>query len=173
MFKSSGVRINNEITARELRVLTDGGDNLGVLPLSVALSKAREMELDLVEISPTANPPVAKIVDFGKWQYQEQKKKKEAKAKTHIQETKNIQVKIGTGEHDLELKAKMASKFLSEGHRVKVDLYLRGRAKYMDKKFLHERLDRMLKFITEEYRVVDEIKPGPKGLTVTIERLKK
>jgi translation initiation factor IF-3 len=163
-----GVRINNEITARELRVLTDSGDNLGVISLGAALDKAREMGLDLVEISPTATPPVAKIVDFGKWQYQEQKKKKEAKAKTHIQETKNIQVKIGTGEHDLELKAKMASKFLSEGHRVKVDLYLRGRAKYMDKNFLKERLDRVLKFITEEFKIIDPVKPGPKGLTVTI-----
>lgn len=168
-----GVRINDEIQAKELRVLLEGGDNLGVLPRNEALAKALEFGLDLVEISPTANPPVAKIVDFGKWQYQEQKKRKEVKAKTHIQETKNIQVKIGTGEHDLELKAGMASRFLADGHRVKVDLYLRGRAKYMDKRFLRDRLDRVLKFITEEYRIIDDVKPGPKGLTVTIERIKK
>ena len=168
-----GIRINHEIQARELRVLVHDGTNLGVLSREAALAKAEEYGLDLVEISPTAVPPVAKIVDFGKWQYQEQKKQKEQKAKIHVQETKNIQVKIGTGEHDLELKAGQASKFLGEGHRVKVDLYLRGRAKYMEKAFLQERLERVLKLITEEYRIVDDIKPGPKGLTVTIERIRK
>ncbi|HEY4493214.1 MAG TPA: translation initiation factor IF-3 [Candidatus Paceibacterota bacterium] len=168
-----GIRINHEILARELRVLVHDGTNLGVLPTSEALRKAEELGLDLVEISPTANPPIAKIIDFGKWQYQEQKKRKDAKQKSHVQETKNIQVKIGTGEHDLELKADMASKFLKEGHRVKIDLYLRGRAKYMDKGFLKERLERVLKFITEEYRIVDDIKPSPKGLMVTIEKIRK
>lgn len=135
--------------------------------------KASEAGLDLVEISPNALPPIAKIINFGKWQYQENKRDKEVKAKSHVQELKNIQVKIGTGEHDLELKAKAASAFLSEGHRVRVDLFLRGRAKYMDKTFLGERLERVLKFITEEYKIVDPIKPGPKGLTITIERAKK
>lgn len=168
-----GVRINHEIQARELRVLVFDGSNLGVLSREAALEKANEYGLDLVEISPTATPPVAKIIDFGKWQYQEKKKQKEAKAKSHTQETKNIQVKIATGEHDLELKASMASKFLAEGHRVKVDLYLRGRAKFMDKNFLRERLERVLKLITEEFRIVDDIKPSPKGLTVTIERTSK
>ncbi|HEY9582861.1 MAG TPA: translation initiation factor IF-3 [Candidatus Paceibacterota bacterium] len=165
-----GVRINNEIQAKELRVLVEDGMNLGVISRDEALKKADEYGLDLVEISPSAIPPVAKIIDFGRWQYQEQKKKKEAKAKSFVQETKNIQVKIGTGDHDLELKAGMASKFLGEGHRVKIDLYLRGRAKYMDKAFLKERLERVLKFITVGYRIVDEIKPSPKGLMVTIEK---
>jgi translation initiation factor IF-3 len=159
--------------ARELRVIAQDGSNLGVLSKEAALVKAAEAGLDLVEISPNANPPIAKIVDFGKWQYQENKKDREVKAKSHVQELKNIQVKIGTGEHDLELKAAAASKFLSEGHRVRVDLFLRGRAKFMDKAFLGERLERVLKFITEEYKVVDPIKPGPKGLTITIERAKK
>lgn len=168
-----GIRINHEIQAKELRVLVHDGTNLGVLSRDQALAKSEEYGLDLVEISPTATPPVAKIIDFGKWQYQESKKQKEAKAKTHVQETKNIQVKIGTGDHDLDLKAGQASKFLSAGHRVKVDLYLRGRAKYMDKGFLKERLDRILKLITEEFRVVDDVKPGPKGLSVTIERVRK
>lgn len=167
------VRTNQGIQARELRVILEDGTNLGVLARDAAIAKAGEYGLDLVEISPGATPPIAKIIDFGKWQYQENKKDKESKAKSHTQEIKNIQVKIGTGEHDLELKAGAASKFLSEGHRVRVDLYLRGRAKYMDKGFLGERLERLLKFITEEYKIVDPIKPGPKGLTLTIERAKK
>jgi len=167
------VRINHEIQARELRVLVEDGTNLGVLSREAALAKATELGLDLVEISPTATPPVAKIIDVGRWQYQESKKQKEQKAKSHVQETKNIQVKIGTGEHDLELKAGMASRFLAEGHRVKVDLYLRGRAKYLDKNFLKERLDRVLKLITEEYRITNNVTPSPKGLSVTIERVRK
>ena len=170
---SRSVRINHQIQAKELRVLLEDGSNLGVISREAALEQADKLGLDLVEISPTATPPVAKIIDSGKWQYQEQKKQKEAKAKTHVQETKQIQVKIGTGDHDLDLKAKMASKFLGEGHRVKIDLYLRGRAKYMDKNFLKERLDRVLKLITEEFRIIDEIKPSPKGLTLVIERTKK
>lgn len=170
---SNGIRINHQIQARELRVLVEEGENLGVISREEALRRASEMGLDLVEISPSAVPPVAKIIDFGKWQYQEQKKRKAAKEKSHTQETKNIQVKIGTGEHDLELKATASSKFLEEGHRVKIDLYLRGRAKYMDKGFLRERLERVLKFITVPYRIVDDIKPSPKGLMVTIERAQK
>jgi len=151
----------------------EDGSNLGVLSKMEAVEKAREMGLDLVEISPNASPPIAKIIDFGKWQYQENKKDKEVKSKSFVQELKTIQIKIGTGKHDLELKAAGASKFLSEGHRVRVDLFLRGRAKYMDKAFLVERLERVLKFITEEYKIVDQIKPGPKGLTLTIERAKR
>lgn len=167
------VRLNHDIRASELRVLLEDGSNLGVLSKSEALVKAEQLGLDLVEISPNASPPIAKIVDFGRWQYAEKKKQKEQKQKSHIQETKSIQVKIGTGDHDLELKAKMASRFLADGNRVKADLYLRGRAKYMDKKFLEERLDRVLKLITEEFKIVDPIKAGPKGLSVTIEQIRK
>ena len=81
-----------------------------------------------------------------------------------------MQVKIATGEHDLTLKAKRASKWLTEGHRVKLELYLRGRAKYLDKEFLHERMNRFLKLVTEEYKVAEEPRKGPKGLYMIIER---
>lgn len=166
------VRINNRITAPEVRVLLEDGSNLGVLPTSVALERAREMGLDLVEISPSANPPVAKIIEYGRFEYLENKRLKVLKQKSHTVETKTLQVKIGTSEHDLMLKAKKASEFLAEGHRVRVDLYLRGRAKYMEKGFLRERLDRILKLVTIEYRIADGPKDGPKGMTVTIERAK-
>jgi translation initiation factor IF-3 len=88
----------------------------------------------------------------------------------HITETKTIQVKIGTGEHDLELKAKKTSEWLGEGHRVKLDLFLPGRTKYMEPKFLEERLARILKLLTVEYRVAEAPQRSPKGLTVVIER---
>ncbi|MCE9549286.1 translation initiation factor IF-3 [Candidatus Nomurabacteria bacterium] len=165
-------RINNQIRAKELRVIDSENNNLGVLSIKDALELAQSKNLDLIEISPNANPPVGKIMNFGKYQYEASKKLKKAKAGAKTTETKSIQVKIGTGEHDLELKAKTASKWLKEGHRIKIELFLAGRAKYMDEKFLRERLDRVLHLITENYKVSDSYKKGPKGLTITIEKAK-
>ena len=167
---STYVKINNQIKAPELRVITESGDNLGVLSFAEALDKAREAGMDLIEISPNANPPVAKIMDYGKFQYAESKKQKVAKAKAHTVEVKNIQIKVGTGDHDLELKAKKSSEWLKEGNRIKIDLFLPGRTKYMDEKFLRERMDRVLKLITEQYKIADPAKKSPKGLSVIIER---
>ena len=93
-----------------------------------------------------------------------------AKQKVHTVEVKNIQVKIGTSEHDLGLKAKRVVEWLTEGNRVKIDLFLSGRAKYMEFKFLKERLERILKLIPMEYKVADPIKKGMKGLTTIIEK---
>ena len=165
-------RINNQIRASELRVLDDKNQNIGLLSIKEALELAQNKGLDLIEISPNANPPVAKIMDFGKYQYETSKKLKKAKAGAKPSETKSIQIKIGTGEHDLELKAKNASNWLKEGHRIKIELFLAGRAKYMDEKFLKERLDRVLHLITEDYKISDSYKKGPKGLFLTIEKAK-
>ena len=148
----------------------EDGQNLGVISFKDALDKARETGLDLIEISPNANPPVAKIMDYGKFQYAENKKVKLAKTKQHTVEIKNIQIKVGTGDHDLELKAKKASGWLKGGNRIKIDLFLPGRTKYMDMKFLKERMERVLKLITEEYKIADEAKKSPKGLSVVIEK---
>ena len=153
-----------------MRVIGPSGENFGVIPLKDALAKAQELGLDLVEISPSAVPPIAKITDFGKYQYDEKKKQKVAKAKVKTIDTKSLQVKIATDEHDLQLKAKKASEWLAEGHRIKIDLFLSGRAKYMDLKFLNERLDRILKLITEKYKVAEAPKKGLKGLTMVIEK---
>lgn len=163
-------RINHQIKAPELRVITEDGTNLGVISLKQALEAAMQAGMDLIEISPNANPPIAKIMDYGKYQYAENKKQKQAKAKIHSVEVKNIQVKIGTGDNDLSLKAKKTSEWLKEGNRVKIDLFLPGRAKMMDFNFLKERLERMLKLITEEYRMADSPKKSPKGLTVIVEK---
>ena len=165
-------RINNQIRAKELRVLDSENKNLGVLSIRDALEMAQNLGLDLIEIAPNANPPLCKIMDFGKYQYEANKKLKKSKAGSKATETKSIQIKIGTGDHDLELKAKTASKWLKEGHRIKVELFLAGRAKYMDEKFLKERLDRVLHLITEDYKISDAYKKGPKGLITTIEKAK-
>src|SRR6185436_14718174 len=159
------VRVNNFIKAPELRVITDDGENLGVITLAQALKEAQTRNLDLIEIYPTATPPFAKIMYYGKFQYDEKKKQKVAKSRTQTSDLKNIQVKIGTGEHDLELKAKKASEWLKDGHRVKIDLYLTGRSKFMDMNFLKERMERIFKLITTEYKIVSPPTKGLKGLT--------
>ena len=146
------------------------GTNLGVISLFEALEHAKTAGLDLIEISPNAKPPVAKIADYGKFQYEQKKRDKEVKAKSKVTETKVVQIKIGTGEGDLNLKAKRVSGWLKEGHRVKADLFLFGRYKYMEFNFLKERLREFLALITEEYRVANPIKKSPKGLSTTIER---
>lgn len=163
-------KINKAIRAPELRVIGPEGENIGTLSLADALKKADEMKLDLIEISPKAKPPVAKITDYGEWRYETKRKASKAKAKAHVTETKSVQVKIGTGDHDQQLKAKRAAEWLAEGHRVKVDLFLWGRYKYMDKEFLKERLERFLKIIPAEYKIADPIKKSPKGFTATLER---
>lgn len=164
------IRINHQIRATELRIIGPDGSNMGVMSLKEALEKANELALDLIEISPNANPPVAKITDYGKFQYDERKKEKNTRTKSKTVETKNIQVKVGTGDHDLGLKARKASKWLQDGNRVKIDLFLVGRLKFMDIKFLKERLERVLKLITVDYKTAEEPKKSPKGLTVVIEK---
>ncbi len=163
------VRINEEIRVPEVRVVGSEGENLDIMPTSEAVAKARALGLDLIEISPKANPPVAKITDYGKYQYEAKKKAKEIKSKQTKTETKVAQVKIGTGENDLKRKADKVAQWLSNGHRAKVDLFLWGRYKYMDFKFLKEKLERFLAIIPESFKIADEIKKSPKGLTVVIE----
>ena len=156
-----------------MRLIGADGENVGVVPLSDALARAQEAGLDLIEISPNAEPPVAKIMEYGKFQYEAQKKRREIKAKSHTTETKSVQVKIGTGDHDMQLKARKAAEWLAEGHRVKVDLFLWGRYKYMEFAFLKERLERFLKLIPEDYKVADAITKSPKGLSCVIEKARK
>ncbi len=164
-------RINHQIRAPQLRVIGPKGENFGVLSLSEALKRAEECGLDLIEISPSAVPPVAKVMDYGKFQYAENKKQKSAKGKVHTVEVKTIQVKVGTSDHDLALKAKKIGEWLGEGNRVKVDLYLVGRSKYMPQKFLEERLARVLTLIPIAYKIADPIRRGPKGLGMVIEKM--
>jgi len=164
------VRMNEGIRAPEVRVLGPEGENFGILPIREALAKAHELGYDLIEVSPNAQPPVCKITDYGKFKYEQNKKDKEIKSKAHVTETKEAQVKIGTSDHDMGIKAAKIGAWLREGHRVKIDLFLWGRYKYMDFNFLKERLERFLAIIPEGYRIAEEIKKSPKGLSVALER---
>ncbi len=162
--------INEQIRSKELRVIGPDGENIGVIKTSEALSKARELELDLIEVSPQANPPVAKIMDYGKYLYEQSKKLKAQKAKAHNVEVKSVQIKVATSENDLNIKAKRASSWLAEGHRIKLELFLPGRTKYLNEDFLKERLGRILKLLTVDYKIAEEAKKSPKGLTMIIEK---
>ncbi len=128
--------------------------------------------MDLIEIASTALPPVAKIMDYGKFIYQQEKKFRESAQKSNKTEIKEIQIGIGTSPHDLEMKAKKTDEFLKQGHRVKIDLLLRGRAKGLNKEFINERLQRFLHIIREKYKIADGPKGNPRGLNVTIEKEK-
>jgi translation initiation factor IF-3 len=163
-------KVNHQIRAKELRVIGPKGENFGVISLSEALKHANEAGLDLIEISPDANPPVAKIADYGKFSYEAEKKRKAAKQKAHTVEVKNLQVKIGTGDHDLALKAKKASEWLAEGNKIRIDLFLPGRSKYLEADFLKDRLDRILRLISVPFKVAEEAKKSPKGMTIVVEK---
>ncbi|HUY62556.1 MAG TPA: translation initiation factor IF-3 [Candidatus Paceibacterota bacterium] len=164
------IRINQEIRARELRVIGSQGENLGVLTVADALAAAQAAGLDLIEISPTANPPVARIADYGKFEYERSKKEKAVKAKAKVSETKEVQIKVGTGEHDMALKARKAAEWLAEGHRVRAELFLKGRYKGMDEAFLKDRLEKFLTRIPYAFKVAEPITRSPKGFAGVIER---
>ena len=125
--KDRGPRSNNRISSPEVQVIASDGENLGILNTNEAISTAKNQGLDLIEIAPNANPPVCKIVDYGKFKYQEQKKKNEAKKKQKVIETKELKIRPGTGEHDYQVKIRNAQKFIKEGNRVKFSLRFKGR----------------------------------------------
>src|SRR5687767_13720747 len=120
-------RINREITAPEVRLVADNGDQLGIQPVAEALRMAEEQNVDLVEIAPLANPPVCKLMDYGKFRYREQKKAHEAKLKQKQIQVKEIKFRPGTDEGDYKIKLGKLIQFLEEGDKAKVTLRFRGR----------------------------------------------
>lgn len=119
--------INEQIRDREIRVIDEEGEQLGVMPAKDALKLAKEANLDLVKIAPTANPPVCKITDFGKYRYELARKEKEAKKKQKTTDVKEIRLSPNIDQNDLNTKANQARKFITKGDKVKVALRFRGR----------------------------------------------
>ncbi len=119
--------MNDDIRVPEVRCVVDGGEALGIVPTDVAMDKANELGLDLVLISPNAKPPVAKIMDYGKFKYQEEKKRKEAKKKQVKIEVKEIKLSVKIADNDINYKVKHAREFLEAGKHVKFRVFLRGR----------------------------------------------
>lgn len=120
-------RINGAITAREVRLINTDGGQLGIVPLREALRLAEEAEVDLVEIAPTAKPPVCKIMDFGKYKYEQSKKRDEARKKQKQIQIKEIKFRPGTDEGDYQIKMRNVRRFLADGDKVKITLRFRGR----------------------------------------------
>ena len=158
---------NNRIRARELQVIDEEGRQLGILPIQDALNLAREKDLDLVEVSPQTQPPIAKIMDYGKYMYRKEREEKK-RGKPKEQERKTVRVGFKTGAHDLDFKAKQVQEFLKEGHIVKVELTLRGR----EKALAHIGKQKLEQFLTklDNFSVQEGIKRSPFGWTIIIQR---
>ncbi|QDH17044.1 translation initiation factor IF-3 [Swingsia samuiensis] len=122
-----GPRVNEEIRVPQVRLIDEAGEMIGIMSTRDALNKAFSAGLDLLEISPTAVPPVVKILDYGKFKYEQQKKKNEARKKQKVIEIKEVKVRPGTGEHDFQTKLKAIQSFLEDGDKVKISLRFKGR----------------------------------------------
>ncbi|WKZ57496.1 MAG: translation initiation factor IF-3 [Bdellovibrionota bacterium] len=120
-------RINDRILAKEVRVISESGEQLGILPTRTAITMAEEIGLDLVEVAPTSQPPVCRIMDYGKFKYKEQKKEAEAKKKRSEVVIKELRIRYRTDVGDLETKLKQAREFIAEGNKVKFTMRFKGR----------------------------------------------
>ena len=127
MADNKGLRINEQIRVREIRLIDDKGEQKGIVPIIEALKMARERDLDLVEVSPTANPPVCKILDFGKYRFEQEKRLRDSMKNQKVLKLKEIRMQPKIGPGDLDTKAKHVQEFLDEGNKVKVTIRFRGR----------------------------------------------
>lgn len=125
--EEGGLNINEQIRARQVRLIAEDGEQVGVVSIQDALARAEEAGLDLVEISPNAEPPVCKILDYGKYKYEQQKKAAEARKKQKVIEVKELKFRPNIDDHDYQVKIKAARRFLEEGDKVKITLRFRGR----------------------------------------------
>ncbi len=161
-------RLNNRIIAPKVRLIDEKNQYLGIVETNKAIIMAQEKGLDLVEINPRAEPPVAKIIDFGQFKYQLTKKEK--KEKTKKTELKTIRLSLSTGKHDLLLKAEQIKKFLNDGHSVKIELNLKGREK-MHADFATKTIDNLLAFLENYYRVERPLNKQGGKLTMIIKKI--
>lgn len=127
MADNKGMRVNEQIRVREVRLIDDDGEQKGIVPTMEALKLAKEKDLDLVEVSPNANPPVCKILDFGKYRFEQEKKLRDSKKNQKVLKIKEIRMQPKIGSGDLDTKAKHVQEFLNEGDKVKVTIRFRGR----------------------------------------------
>jgi len=166
-YKKPVILTNEQIKVPKVQVIDDTGKNLGILDISKAIELARERELDLVEISSKAQPPICKIINFGKYQYIQEKKAKRQKAKQKKLDLKQIRIGFTTSSHDLEIKAKQIERFLKEGHKVRIELRLRGREK-AHSDLAREKVEKFLEIIHFEFKKEEEIKRNPFGISTII-----
>jgi translation initiation factor IF-3 len=157
LFINKQIRINRKIKVDKVRVISPEGKQLGILTLNDALSTAHNLGLDLVEVSSQSKPPVCKIMNFGKYQYEQKKKQQVAKKKQTIIQVKTIQLRPKTEEHDYQFKLRNAQKFLEAGDKVKFSILFRGR------EITHPEIaDRILARIIEDLKEISTIEQEPK-----------
>ena len=154
--KDNGPRVNRDITSRQVRVVDDQGEMRGVMSTQEALALAEEVGLDLVEVSPNAEPPVCKILDYGKYKYEMQKKASEARKKQKTVELKEIKLRPTIDDHDFAFKMKSATAFLKDGDKVKVSMRFRGR------EMAHQDVARaVFSRVREELDAYGKVESGP------------
>ena len=150
-----------------MRVVDETGKNLGIMPREAALKLAQEKGLDLVEIAPTAQPPVAKIINFDKFRYQKEKELKKQKLIQKTGELKQVRISSRIAKNDLEIKAKKIEEFLKKDYKVEIILQLKGRERY-NKDWARYKLEEFLKMIGVEYKITMEPRFGGQGLVMQI-----
>ena len=162
---SKGQRVNEMIRVREDRLIDDEGKQKGIVPTLEALKLAKEKDLDLVEVSPNANPPVCKILDYGKYRFEQEKKLRESKKNQKVLKLKEIRMQPKIGPGDLDTKAKHVQEFLDEGDKVKVTIRFRGR-ELAHTELGYDVLNEVLKRLTSAYVV--EKAPAMDGKTMSM-----
>ena len=162
---------NTQIRAKEVRVVDETGKQLGVLPLEEALRTAYERNLDLIQVTDKVDPPVCKIVDYGKYVYHERKKEKSATKKQKISELKGIRLGFNISQHDMEIRARQAEKFLKGGDKVRINIVLRGREKALGN-FAKEKINKFLEILQgfTQYKIEREVKREPRGFSTIISK---
>jgi len=157
IYISKDFRINDEIRVRDIRVVDIDGNQLGIMPTREALKLAEEKQMDLVEIAPQAKPPVCRIMDFGKYKYEQSKREKEARKKQKIVEVKEVKMRPNIEDHDFNVKAKNAARFLNDGDKVKATMIFRGR------EIVHTQLGRLLLVrLAEDLKDICNVERQPK-----------
>lgn len=159
------MRVNERIRARQCRLIDETGAQLGITDVRDALALARGKGLDLIEVSPTAVPPVCKIMDYGKYKYEQGKREREARKKHHISEMKGIKMRPGTDEHDFQFKLKHTLRFLKEGDKVKITVSFRSR-EITHPEFARRALDRIAEAADDIASI--EKPPAMEGRTMTM-----
>lgn len=162
---NKSVRINEAIRASELRVIGESGEQLGVMSKRDAIEAAEAAGLDLVEISPAASPPVAKIIDWGKYQYQKMKELQRNKKNAKQSELKQMRLGLKIGQHDLEIKLKKIRSFLADGDKVRIQIFFRGR-EMAHQELGHELMKRIIELLEDD--AVTEQKPQMAGRNLSI-----
>jgi translation initiation factor IF-3 len=154
--KTDEVRINEKIRTRQVRLISSEGEQLGILSLEDALNEAKDVGLDLVEVAPNSDPPVCRVMDYGKFRYEASKKVQEARKKTRGGQMKEIKLRPHTEDHDLGFKVQNVKKFLDKKHRVKVSVFFRGREMAFMKAG-----DDLLKRVAEEVSEIGTVDQPP------------